>query len=130
MKIIDIRELIGTDQEVKCPRGGFTSIRAVLAKDKMGFSLHKTLIPKGPPQHWHYIHHLEACYCVSGWGVIRNLTTDKEFMIREDTVYVLDENDDHTFEALEDTVLISVFSPAVTGTEVHDEHGAYAPPKS
>jgi L-ectoine synthase len=48
-------------------------------------------------------------------------------MIREDTVYVLDDHDDHTFETLEDTVLISVFNPPVTGAEVHDANGSYAP---
>jgi len=126
MKIISIHELMGTDREVNCPRGGFKSIRALLAKDGMGFSLHKTIIPKGKPQHWHYTHHLEACYCISGWGVIRNLTTSKEFMIREDMIYVLDEHDDHTFEAIEDTILISVFNPPVTGKEVHREDGSYA----
>ena len=127
MKVIDINELVGTDREVKCPRGGFTSLRYLLAKDGMGFSLHKTIIPPGPKQHWHYTHHLEACYCVKGWGVITNLKTGRQHMIREDMTYVLDDHDDHTFQAIEETILISVFNPPVTGAEVHRADGSYAP---
>jgi L-ectoine synthase len=45
-----------------------------------------------------------------------------------DTCYILDQHDDHLFEALEDTVLISVFNPPIIGGEVHREDGSYAPP--
>jgi len=125
MKIVQTSELIGTDREVQCPKGGFTSIRSLLECDGMGFSLHKTIIPKGPPQHWHYKQHLEACYCIQGGGILTNLTTGERHLIRVDTVYVLDNHDDHTFQATSDTVLISVFNPPVTGREVHDEDGSY-----
>jgi len=125
MKIVSIADLAGTDREVRCPKGGFTSFRGLLEKDGMGFSMHKTIIPKGPPQHWHYTQHLEACYCIAGWGVITNLADGKQTMIREDMIYVLDNHDDHTFQALEDTVLISVFNPPVKGGEVHNEDGSY-----
>jgi L-ectoine synthase len=127
MKIIKIENLPAQGRKVDCPNGGFTSLRALLASDGMGFSLHKTIIPKGPPQHWHYKHHLEACYCIAGKGVLTNLDTGERFMISPDTVYVLDHHDDHTFEALTDTVLISVFNPPVTGNEVHNEDGSYTP---
>lgn len=125
MKVIGMADLAGTDREVKCPRGGFTSYRALLAKDGMGFSLHKTVIPEGRPQHWHYKNHLEACYCVSGGGVLRNLSSGARYLIAPDMLYVLDKHDDHTFEAWRDTVLISVFNPPVIGNEVHGEDGSY-----
>lgn len=130
MKIIHIENLAAQGRKVDCPKGGFTSHRALLASDGMGFSLHKTVIPKGPPQHWHYKHHLEACYCIAGKGVLTNLETGQTHLIKPDVVYVLDHHDDHTFEALEDTVLISVFNPPVTGNEVHREDGSYEPIKS
>lgn len=123
MKIRKIKEIIGTPREVKGQ--GFTSFRLLLEHDNMGFSLHKTVIPKGEPQHWHYKNHLEACYCVKGRGEIINLETGEGFIIEPDTTYILDQHDDHTFEATEDTVLISVFNPPVTGQEVHDENGNY-----
>lgn len=127
MKVIQIDRLSSEGREVKCPRGGFTSLRALLASDGMGFSLHKTIIPKGSPQHWHYKYHLEACYCIAGKGRLTDLSNGNVYMIVPDTVYVLDHFDDHTFEAIEDTVLISVFNPPVTGSEVHEEDGSYKP---
>jgi L-ectoine synthase len=126
MKVISIHDIENTDREVHCPDGGFVSFRFLLERDGMGFSLHKTMIPKGPPQHWHYTHHLEACYCVSGGGTLTNLKTGAWFTILPDKCYVLDQHDDHTFEALQDTVLISVFNPPVTGNEVHGPDRSYA----
>ncbi len=125
MKVIHLQEIEDTDREVHCPKNGFTSFRFLLAKDGMGFSLHKTVIPIGPPQHWHYKNHLEACYCISGRGLLTNLDTGNLYAIKPDTLYVLDQHDDHTFEAFEDTVLISIFNPPVTGQEVHQEDGSY-----
>ncbi len=127
MKIVRIANLEAQGRRVDCPRGGFTSFRALLESDGMGFSLHKTFIPKGLPQHWHYKHHLEACYCIAGKGILTNLETGDKHMIIPDVVYVLDHHDNHTFEALQDTVLISVFNPPVTGNEVHGEDGSYEP---
>lgn len=125
MKIISISDLEDTPREVHCPRNGFTSFRFLLARDGMGFSLSKTVIQPGPPQHWHYKNHLEACYCVAGWGNVTNLRTGKQTMIREDMLYALDEHDDHTFQALSETILICVFNPPLIGDEVHDADGSY-----
>ena len=123
MKIVRINQLYDTDREVHGE--GFVSFRALLQKDGMGFGLHKTVIPTGGPYHWHYQNHLEACYCIKGRGKLINLATGVEHLITTDVIYVLDQHDDHTFEALEDTVLISIFNPPVTGKEIHDENGNY-----
>jgi L-ectoine synthase len=124
MKIVRINQLLETEREVKGE--GFTSIRALLEKDNMGFSLHKTIIPKGGPYHWHYKHHLEACYCIKGKGEIIDLATGLKILITPDVVYVLDNHDNHTFEALEDTILISIFNPPIKGTETHKKDGSYS----
>jgi len=123
MTVRTIDEIRGTEREVHGT--GFTSLRLLLARDGMGFSVHKTVIPKGGPYHWHYKQHLEACYCVEGSGILTNLETGKKYAIIPDTIYVLDNHDDHTFEALSDTVLISIFNPPVTGNEVHNQDGSY-----
>ena len=126
MKTVSIKSLEGTERDVHCPRGGFRSLRALLECDGMGFSVHKTLVPSGMgPQHWHYKHHLEACYCIQGRGILTNLETGDRYEVTPDVVYVLDKHDDHTFEALEDVVLISIFNPPVTGNEVHQADGSY-----
>jgi L-ectoine synthase len=111
------------DRQVKFTGG--VSLRPIIESDNMGFGLCKTLIPKGGPHHWHYQNHLEACYCIKGEGIITNLTTKESYLIFTDVVYLLDSHDDHTFEALEDTVLISVFNPPLVGDESHDENGVY-----
>ena len=130
MRVIPLESIAGTAREVHCPNGGFISYRYLLAKDGMGFSLHKTVIPVGEVQHWHYTHHVEACYCVSGRGRLTDLSSGRTFEIVPDTTYMLNEYDDHTFEALEPTVLISVFNPPVTGNEVHRADGSYDAPGS
>lgn len=104
---------------------GGISFRALVESDNMGFTVTKTVIPKGGPHHWHYPDHLEACYCIKGRGELVDLSTGMKHLITPDVVYVLDKHDDHTFEALEDTVLISVFNPPLTGKETHDENGQY-----
>ena len=128
MRVVSITDVSGegNPREVHCPHGAFVSHRFLLRGDGMGFSLHKTVIPKGGPHHWHYKNHKEACYCVSGGGLLTELLTGLCFVIKPDTCYVLDSYDDHTFEATEDTVLISVFNPPVYGNEVHRHDGSYA----
>lgn len=126
MKIVNLTDIARTEREVHCPKGGFVSFRFLLARDGLGFSLHKTIIPRGEEQHWHYKHHLEACYCVSGGGWLTNLGNDERHWVGPDCVYALDDHDEHTFQAVEDTVLISVFNPPVTGAEVHGPDGSYA----
>lgn len=125
MKVIDLFDIAGTEREVHCPNDGFVSYRFLLAKDKMGFSMHKTFVPQGAAQHWRYKNHLEACYCVSGKGILTNRRTGQSFEIKPDMVYALDDHDDHKFQALVDTVLISVFNPPIVGPEVHQDDGSY-----
>jgi L-ectoine synthase len=125
MKVIKLADLKNTDRQVDCPNKGFTSFRFLLERDNMGFTLTKTLIPKGIDQHWHYKNHLEACYCISGRGLLTNVVTDQQYMIEKDTMYALNLNDDHFFKAFEDTELICVFNPPLKGREVHKEDGSY-----
>jgi len=123
MKVRTIEECENTERDVNFKEG--KSLRVVLAKDNMGFSIHKTIIPKGKKGHWHYKHHLESCYCIQGMGILTDLTTGEQHAINVDSVYSLDDNDNHTFEAITDVILISVFNPPVTGDEIHQKDGSY-----
>ncbi len=126
MKIIKVKDIFGTERDVECPQNGFRSFRMLLASDGMGYTITKTVIPKGEPQFWHYKNHLESCFCVAGEGELTNLETGERFMISEDVMYVLDKNDPHTFEALTNkVVLICVFNPPLRGREVHMKDGSY-----
>jgi len=124
MKIVKISEL-SAERIVDCPKGGFTSNRILLESDGMGFGMTKTVIPVNGKQFWHYKNHLESCYCVSGKGILTNAETGEEFTIEPDVTYVLDKNDPHYFEAIEEVVLICAFNPPLKGDEVHGEDGSY-----
>lgn len=100
-------------------------MRLLLECDGMGFSLHHTIVPVGPPQHWHYKNHLEACYCAAGFGILTDKATGERHMITPGTLYALDRHDDHTLMAIQEMTLICVFNPPVTGREVHREDGSY-----
>jgi L-ectoine synthase len=122
MKVVRI-EKMPKKRRVKFTGG--VSHRAVVASDGLGFSVNKTVIPVGPPSRWQYKNHLEACYCIKGSGVLVNLETNEAYRILPDTVYCLDKHDNHTFEAFEEVVLISIFNPPLRGDETHDSDGNY-----
>lgn len=124
MKIVRVQDIIGTEREVKGP--GWTSRRMLLKKDGMGFSFHETIIPAGAELKLWYKYHLEAVYCVGGNGTITDLATGETHEITDGTLYALDNNDRHVLRGgTEDMRLICAFNPPVTGSEVHDEDGAY-----
>lgn len=124
MKVTTIKDIEGTERDVLFTGGN--SLRLILESDNMGFALMKTIVPAGAPNHWHYPNHLEACFCIEGRGVLTNLDTHEEHIIEPDTVYVLDKHDNHTFQAIDDCVLISVFNPPLSGKETHDKNGCYS----
>ncbi len=125
MIIVDVKDIKGTDRQVVCPKGGFISNRIILESDGMGYTMTKTEIPKGDWQHWHYKKHLESCYCVSGTGILKELTNGIEHKIKPGITYILNNHDDHEFKAIEDVVLICVFNPPLKGNEVHLDDGSY-----
>ena len=97
----------------------------MLDSDGMGYSVTKTIIKAGVAATWHYKNHLETCYCISGKAIIVNNETGEYYGIAPDSCYILDKNDKHTFMAIEDTVLLCVFNPPLTGDEVHMADGSY-----
>ena len=125
MKVIDVEDLYNTDRDVNCPNGGFKSTRLLLESDGMGYTVTSTLVHKGPPQRWHYKNHKETCYCIEGYGILVDVATGSRHVIRPGMVYVLDKHDEHTFEAIRDTILICVFNPPLKGREVHKKDGSY-----
>ncbi len=99
----------------------------LLADDGMGFSFHITVIEAGSEHTFHYKHHFESVYCISGKGAITDLANGETHQIKPGVMYALDAHDKHTLVAEEQLVLACCFNPPVTGTEVHREDGSYAP---
>ncbi|MEA2029239.1 MAG: ectoine synthase [Campylobacterota bacterium] len=126
MIVRNIRDIIGTKQEVHAKEGQWSSRRMLLKGDNMGFSFHETIIRAGTKTHIHYQNHLEAVYCVAGDGKIEDLGTGEVHEIKDGVMYALDQHDDHNlYGGSEDMRLICVFNPPIKGTENHDANGVY-----
>lgn len=106
---------------------GWESSRLLLAEDGMGFSFHITTLRAGGEWTFHYQHHVEAVYVLSGTGRIEDLATGECHVLEPGTLYALNDHDRHRLRADSELVTACVFNPPVTGTEVHDETGAYRP---
>ncbi|RDC69744.1 ectoine synthase [Rhodovulum sp. 12E13] len=125
MIVRDFNALNDTDRAVSDAQ--WTSVRMLLADDGMGFSFHITTLKAGSEHTFHYKHHFESVYCMSGTGRITDLATGETHEIRPGVMYALNLHDRHTLIADEDLVMACCFNPPVTGTEVHREDGSYAP---
>jgi L-ectoine synthase len=123
MIVRSLKELVGTDREVSA--ANWTSRRLLLREDRMGFSLHDTLIRGGTSTEMNYRNHLEAVYCIEGRGTVTVAETGEVFDIEPGTVYALDQHDRHVLTARSNMRMICVFNPPLVGPESHDEGGAY-----
>ena len=93
----------------------------------MHYSLHVTELAAGTELEMRYEHHLEANLCLAGEGEVVDLATGAVHPVTPGVVYALDKHDHHRFRATTDMRLISVFWPALTGGERHNERGGYDP---
>ncbi|MDM7459869.1 MAG: ectoine synthase [Paracoccus sp. (in: a-proteobacteria)] len=125
MIVRNFHDLKNTDRAVSDKQ--WTSVRMLLADDGMGFSFHITTLEAGSEHTFHYKHHFESVYCMSGKGSITDLATGQTHQIVPGVMYALDKHDHHTLRADETLVMACCFNPPVTGTEVHREDGSYSP---
>jgi L-ectoine synthase len=113
-----LADLADTKYEVDWGNG--TSVRLLTAADGMGFTVCHTVVRAGTTSFLEYRAHLEACYCLAGSGEIEDMA-GVVHRITPGTLYALDEYDRHHLRADPDTdlILVSVFNPALVGTERH-----------
>jgi L-ectoine synthase len=116
--IRSLADLAGTKYEVDWGNG--TSLRLLTAADGMGFTICHTVVRAGSTSFLEYRAHLEACYCVAGSGEIEDMA-GAVHRIAPGTLYALDKYDRHHLRADSDAdlILVSVFNPALVGTERH-----------
>ncbi len=124
MIVRDFNELKSTDRAVSDAH--WTSVRMLLADDKMGFSFHITTLEAGSEHEFEYKNHFESVYCMSGTGSITDKATGETHQIRPGVMYALNLHDRHVLRADEELIMACCFNPPVTGTEVHGEDGSYA----
>lgn len=106
---------------------GWESSRLLLAEDGMGFSFHITTLEAGGDWTFHYQHHVEAVFVISGTGSVEDLATGERHALEPGTLYALNDHDRHRLRAETELVTACVFNPPVVGDEIHDADGAYRP---
>lgn len=105
--------------------GVWTSSRYLLRPDNVGFTLTQTTIAAGTQQMMEYKNHIEANLVIDGQGTVTDVATGKIHDLGPGTMYTLDKHDRHELRAITDMRLVCVFTPALVGSETHDEDGSY-----
>ncbi|MCW2861332.1 MAG: Ectoine synthase [Actinoallomurus sp.] len=123
MIVRSLEEISGTERDVEAPT--WRSRRFVLAGDKVGFSMHDTVMYAGTETQMWYANHIESVYCIEGQGELVNEETGDKHRLEPGTLYLLDGHEHHTVRAHTDLRTVCVFNPPCTGREVHDENGVY-----
>ncbi len=119
MFIRSLKDVEATENYVDWGNG--TSHRMLTKSDNMGFTVCHTIVRAGTESELQYRNHLEACYCIGGEGEVEDMDGNV-YPIRKGDIYVLDQHDRHFLRGGQNTdlVLVSVFNPALEGTETHN----------
>ncbi|MDT0265174.1 ectoine synthase [Streptomyces sp. DSM 44915] len=125
MIVRSLSDIDGTDRDIESASGTWRSKRLVLAKEKVGFSFHETVLYAGTETTMWYANHIEAVFCVEGEAELTNEETGEKHLIKPGTMYLLDGHERHTVRPRSDFRVLCVFNPPVTGREDHDENGVY-----
>jgi L-ectoine synthase len=123
MLVRSVHDLDDTERDIKTPN--WRSKRIVLAKERVGFSVHETTLYAGTVNDFWYANHIEAVFVVEGEGELLDKETGEIYELRPGSLYLLDKHDHHQLRPRTDMRTVCVFNPAVTGREVHDENGVY-----
>jgi L-ectoine synthase len=123
MIVRNLQSVDGTDRDVITHN--WRSRRLLVARDGLPFSLHETVLYAGTETSMWYINHIEAVYCIDGEGELMDDETGEVHRLVPGVLYVLDGHEHHRFRAHTDVRTVCVFTPPVTGPEVHDETGAF-----
>lgn len=123
MIVRTLDEITDTDRDVVTPN--WRSKRIVLGGDRVGFSLHETVLAAGTVNDFWYANHIEAVLIVEGDGELLDKETGTTHQLAPGSMYLLNEHEHHQLRPRTRMRAICVFNPPVTGKEVHDENGVY-----
>ena len=123
MIVRTLDEITDTGADIKTEN--WRSKRIILAKDGVGFSVHETTLYAGTASEFWYANHVEAVFITSGEGEIEDLATGEIHELKPGTLYLLNDHDKHQVRPKTEIKCVCVFTPPVTGREVHDENGVY-----
>ncbi len=123
MIVRTLDEIEDTDADIKTPN--WRSKRIILAKEKVGFSVHETTLYAGTVNDFWYANHIEAVFVTEGEGEVEDKATGEVHQLKPGSLYLLNDYDKHQVRPKTDMKTVCVFNPPVTGREVHDENGVY-----
>ena len=105
--------------------GVWTSARYLMKTDDVGFTLTQTTICAGSEFTMEYKNHIEANLVIEGTGEVTDTATGTVHTLKPGSMYTLNKHDRHSLKALTEMRLVCIFTPALVGTETHDEDGSY-----
>ncbi len=105
--------------------GVWTSARYLLRDDGAGFTMTQTTVAAGRVQEMEYKNHIEGNLIIDGQATLTDLVSGEVYELGPGSMYCLDKNERHRLEAKRDLRIVCVFTPALVGTETHDEDGSY-----
>ncbi len=124
MIVRTLDELKKTGRYAEKP-GHWSSARYLLRDDNVGFTMTRTTVAAGSTLDMQYKNHIEANLIIAGEATVTDLDTQSEYHLSPGAMYTLDKHDKHRLHANSDLTIVCIFTPALTGTETHDEDGSY-----
>ncbi|MBC3194962.1 ectoine synthase [Pseudonocardia sp. C8] len=125
MIVRTLDEITGTERDVEPEHKQWRSKRIVLAGDKVGFSVHETVLQPETVNDFWYANHIEAVFVTEGEGELYDKDNDVTYQLKPGSMYLLNGNERHQLRPKTLMRTVCVFNPPVTGREVHDENGVY-----
>ena len=125
MFVRTVEDVRKAGRELVVAGGAAVSTRYLTAADNLGFSLHGVHLRAGASAELWYKHHFEANLILDGALDVTDHATSDTHRLGPGALYLVGPADRHRIETHEGVHLISVFNPPLTGSESHDEDGAY-----
>lgn len=120
-------EMISAGKELVVANGQARTLRMLTQADDVGFGFSVAHLKAGAQSVLWYKHHWEANHILSGTGEVTDLTSGQSWKLEPGVAYNVGPRDRHRLSASTDLDLLSVFSPALRGDEMHDADGALPP---
>ena len=127
MFVRTVEEVRNAGRELVLAGGAAISTRYLTAADNLGFSLHGVRLKAGASLELWYKHHWEANLILDGTLDVTDHADGDKHRLGPGALYLVGPADRHRIKAVGDVHLISVFNPPLTGSESHDDDGAYPP---
>ena len=114
-------------KELVVANGQARTLRMLTQVDEVGFTLADVNLKAGASSVLWYKHHWEANHILAGTGEVTDLTSGQSWTLTPGMVYCVGPRDRHRLSATSDLHLVSIFSPALRGDEMHDAEGTLPP---